>query len=150
LWGFVPDFHFTGRSDLALDAKGRLTVPAKHREVIAAQALGRLTITRNPDGWLMLFPQPEWEKFAAQVAALPLEAMAWRRMYFGHATPLEIDNGSRILISPELRACVGLERDVVLLGNGSHLELWDKQRHAEHEATLASVPKPPSVLGLVY
>ena len=55
-------------------------------------------------------------------------------MFLGNAMDVEIDASSRVLIAPELRAAAGLVREVMLLGMGSHLELWDTQRHAEHEA----------------
>ncbi len=133
-----------------MDAKGRLTIPARHREVIVEKAAGRITITRHPAGWLMLFPQPEWERFYTVVSNLPMEASAWRRMFLGHATDVEIDSSSRVLISPELRTAVGLERDVVLFGNGSHLELWDARRHAAHEAELLQQPVPEAVQRLIF
>jgi len=58
---------------------------------------------------------------------------------------LNIDASSRVLIAPELRASAGLVRDVMLLGMGSHFELWDAQRHAEHEAAVMASPMPDSL-----
>ena len=54
---------FQGASSLSLDAKGRLSVPTRHREVLSATASGQLTITKHPHGCLMMFPRTEWERF---------------------------------------------------------------------------------------
>jgi MraZ protein len=124
---------FQGASALALDAKGRLVVPARHREVLAAVAQGQLTLTKHPEGCLLVFPRPAWEGFRDKVAALPMQAAGWKRIFLGNAMDVEIDASSRVLVSPELRAAAGLTKDVLLLGMGSHFELWDAQRYAAHE-----------------
>jgi MraZ protein len=129
---------FQGASALALDAKGRLAVPARHRDVLAATAAGQLTITKHPEGCLLLFPRPEWEKFRDKVAALPMTAQGWKRIFLGYAMDVEIDAASRVLIAPELRAAASLGKDVILLGMGSHFELWDVAAHqAQEERTKA-------------
>lgn len=133
-WEFVAQFVFQGASALALDAKGRLVVPARHREVLAALAQGQLTLTKHPQGCLLVFPRPSWENFRDKVAALPMQASGWKRIFLGNAMDVEIDASSRVLVSPELRAAAGLAKDVLLLGMGSHFELWDAERYAAHEA----------------
>jgi MraZ protein len=130
----VAQFAFQGASALALDAKGRLVVPARHREVLAALAHGQLTLTKHPQGCLLVFPRPSWDVFRDKVAELPMQAAGWRRIFLGNAMDVEIDASSRVLVSPELRAAAGLSKDVLLLGMGSHLELWDAARYAAHEA----------------
>ncbi len=149
-WGFVSEFLFQGASALALDAKGRLTVPARHRELLAEKCAGRLTITRHPEGCLMVFPRPVWETFRAQVAALPMSASGWKRIFLGNAMDVEIDGASRVLISPELRAAAGLVRDTMLIGMGSHLELWDAARHAAHEAAVVEQPMPQALQDFTF
>ena len=64
----VANFVFQGASALALDAKGRLSVPARHRDVLMATAQGQLTITKHPEGCLMVFPRPAWESFRDKIA----------------------------------------------------------------------------------
>jgi MraZ protein len=140
LWDFVADIHFQGPAALTLDSKGRLAIPARHREVLDKASVKELTITRHPDGALMIFPRPAWEGFRQKIEALPVTAAAWRRIFLGNALDVEIDGSSRVLIAPELRAAAGLDREVMLLGMGSHLELWDRQRHAEHEAKTLAQP----------
>jgi MraZ protein len=138
----VADFHFQGTSALALDVKGRVTVPARHREPLTSLAGGLLTLTKHPEGCLMVFPRPVWEGFRAKVEALPMSANGWKRIFLGSAMDVEIDSGSRVLISPELREAARLERDVLLIGMGKHLELWDKQRHDAAEAAVLQQPMP--------
>lgn len=142
MWFFVVGFHFQGTSALALDAKGRFGVPARHREALRSDAGGQLTLTRHPDGCLMVFPRPVWEGFREQVAALPMAAAGWKRLFLGSAIDAELDGAARVLVSPELRAAAGLTRDVLLLGMGHHLELWAADRHAASEAALLQQPMP--------
>jgi MraZ protein len=133
---------FQGASALNLDAKGRMSVPAKHRDALQVQGEGRVTLTKHPDGCLMVFPRPEWEAFRARVAQLPMDAHWWRRIFLGNATELDLDSAGRILVSPELRSAAGIQREVILLGMGSHLELWDAATYAtkEQAAMMQGVP----------
>lgn len=141
---------FQGASALALDAKGRLTVPARHVKPLRDSAGGLLTITRHPEGFLMLFPRPQWESFRARVMTLPSEAQSWKRILLGNAMDVEIDGSSRVLISPELRAAAGLQRDVMLLGLGHYFELWDRQRQEAHDAEVASGPMPEAIKSFTF
>ena len=141
---------FQGPTALALDVKGRLTVPARHREVIAAMAQGLLTVTKHPEGCLMVFPRPTWESFRERVAALPLAASGWKRVFLGNAMDVEIDNASRVLISPELRTAAGLNRKVMLLGMGNYLELWDALTYAAHEAKVMQSEVPDAIKDLSF
>ena len=95
---------FQGASALTLDGKGRVAVPARHRDVLLATAAGQLTLTKHPQGCLMVFPRPAWEAFRDRVAALPMSASGWKRVFLGNAMDVEIDASSRVLVSPELRA----------------------------------------------
>jgi len=128
-----------------LDGKGRIAVPARHRELLSAMGVSQLTITKQPGGSLMMFPRPAWEAFRDKVAALPMEAAGWKRVFLGNAMDVDIDGSSRVLIAPELRAFAGLTRDVMLLGMGSHLELWDATAYAEHEAAVMQSEMPDSL-----
>ena len=125
---------FQGASSISLDAKGRLSVPTRHRDVLNAVAAGQLTMTKHPHGCVMIFPRPEWEKFRDRIAALPMSAQWWKRIFLGNAMDVELDATGRVLVSPELRAAANIERDTVLLGMGNHFELWDKATHDALEA----------------
>jgi MraZ protein len=125
---------FQGASALNLDAKGRMSIPAKHRDALTLLCEGRVTLTRHPHGCLLFFPRPTWESHREQIAAWPMSARAWQRIFLGNASDVEMDSAGRILIAPELRSAVGLQRDVMLLGMGSHFEIWDAALLAENEA----------------
>jgi MraZ protein len=125
---------FQGASSLTLDTKGRLSVPTRHREVLSATAGNQLTLTKHPHGCLMVFPRPEWENFRDRIAALPMSAQWWKRIFLGNAMDVEVDASGRVLISPELRAAAGIERETMLLGMGNHFELWDKAAYDAQEA----------------
>ena len=125
---------FQGASSISLDAKGRLSVPTRHRDVLSATAAGQLTITRHPHGCLMIFPRGEWEKFRERVSALPMTAQWWTRIFLGNAMDVDMDGTGRVLVSPELRAAAHISKDAVLLGMGTHFELWDKSTYDDLEA----------------
>ena len=133
---------FQGASSLSLDAKGRLSVPTRHRDVLLATASGQLTITKHPHGCLMVFPRPEWEKFRERIAQLPMSAQWWKRIFLGNAMDVELDGTGRVLVSPELRAAAGLVRETMLLGMGDHFELWDKAAYETKEAEAMQEPMP--------
>ncbi len=125
---------FQGSSALTLDAKGRINVPTRHRDAFLEQAKGCLTLTRHPDGCLLVYPRPVWEVKREQIAAFPMQARALQRLLLGNAQDVEIDGSGRILVAPELRAAAGMTRDVMLLGMGAHFELWDAASLARREA----------------
>jgi len=127
------DAVFQGASSLSLDAKGRLSVPTRHRDALGATA-GQLTITKHPHGCLMIFPRLEWDRFRERIAALPMQAQWWKRVFLGNAMDLEMDATGRVLVTPELRAAAGISKDAVLLGMGSYLELWDAATYQAQEA----------------
>lgn len=141
----MANIVFQGPAALTLDGKGRIAMPARHRELLAAMGVSQLTITKHPEGALMIFPRPAWENFRDRVAALPMEASGWKRVFLGNAMDVDIDASSRVLIAPELRASAGLVRDVMLLGMGSHFELWDAARYAEHEAKVMASDMPDAL-----
>lgn len=125
---------FQGASSISLDAKGRISIPARHRDALSLQCDGRVTLTRHPHGCLLFFPRPVWEIHREKIAAWPMSARAWQRIFLGSAFDVEMDASGRILISPELRQVAELKRDVMLLGMGSHFEIWDAARLAASEA----------------
>lgn len=125
---------FTGASALSLDAKGRLAVPTRHREALLAACDGKLIVTRNHDGGLMMFPQSTWNTFSAKLAHVPMHQQWIKRLYIGHAQPCEMDSAGRVLIAPELRAAAELGLEAVMLGMVDYFEIWDPARHAAKEA----------------
>ena len=130
----MANLVFQGPAALTLDGKGRLAVPARHLAVLREMNVSQLTITKHPDGPLMVFPRPAWEDFRDKISALPMDAVRWKRMFLGNAMDVEMDATGRILVSPELRKAAGISKDTVLLGMGNYFELWDAATYAAQEA----------------
>jgi MraZ protein len=141
---------FQGASALSLDAKGRMSVPSRYREALQGQAEGRVTLTKSPDGCLLLFPRPEWEVFRKRVSELPMEAAWWQRIFLGNAMDMELDTAGRVLVSPELRAAASLDRSVMLLGMGNRFELWDADTYAAKEAAAMAQGMPESLKNFTF
>lgn len=140
---------FRGGPVLLLDGKGRITVPARHRDVLVSICGGQLIIAKNPDGCLSLFPLPVWLDFEARILEQPTEHDAWRRLYVGSATEVEIDSGSRVLIPPELRKWACLDKEVKFMGVGSNFELWDSARYDAREVAAIAAGRPEPIRSLV-
>jgi MraZ protein len=141
---------FQGASQLTLDGKGRVSMPTRHRDSLAASCEGRLTLTRHPDGCVLVYPRPTWEVRRQQIAELPYSARALQRLLLGSAVDVELDSAGRILVSAELRDAVGLDRDVMLLGMGAHFELWDVVRLGEHERVSLANGLPDSAADFTF
>ena len=135
-WVFVSAFAFKGGPVLTLDGKGRITVPARWRDVLVSAVQGQMMVSKSHVRCLSLFPRPVWDQFETRLNALPASADGLRRLYIGSATEAAIDGASRLLLPPELRAWAGLEREVVFMGLGNRFELWDKSRYDAHEAAV--------------
>ena len=140
---------FRGGPVLTLDAKGRITVPARWRDLLVAHAQGQLVVAKSPAGCLSVFPLHKWEAFEANLLDLTTEDEAWRRFFIGSATEVEIDSASRVLIPPELRTWAGLEKDVKFMGVGPHFELWDMARYEAREAEALAQGRPEALRNLV-
>ncbi len=141
---------FQGTSALSLDGKGRISVPARHRDALAELCANQLTLTRHPAGCLLVFPRPAWEGFRDRLLGLPMQADGWRRLFLGSAVDVGIDSAARLLVPPELRQSGGLDKDVLLLGMGQRLELWDTARYAAHEAQVLASPMPAAIQDFVF
>jgi transcriptional regulator MraZ len=143
---------FRGVSELVLDAKGRLAIPARHREQLAGDE-GRVIVTADHGGCLLVYPYADWQPIEAQLMGLPSfddKIRALQRLIVGHADEVEIDAAGRILVPPALRRYAGLDRRVVLVGQGRKLELWDEAKWQAQIAQTISFPDglPPGLEGL--
>ncbi len=134
---------------LTLDGKGRITVPARWLTDLMTTVQGQLVVAKNPDGCLSLYPLPVWLNLEQHLLSLPSADDAWRRIFIGSATDVEIDSGSRVLIPPELRAWAGLEKEVKFMGVGPNFELWDMARYEVHEKAAIEVGRPEFLRTLV-
>ena len=92
-------------------------------------------LTRGLDGCLYIYPMDEWEAFEEKLRALPLtnkDARAFSRFFVAGATTCELDKQGRILVPQTLREFAGLEKDVILAGNLSRVEVWSKEKWSEN------------------
>ncbi len=144
----MSDWVFRGTSALALDAKGRINVPVRHRDPLLKVCNGQLTLTRHPEGYLLIYPRPTWDTVEAELIGLKTVSEGWRRIFLGSAVDVEIDSASRVLVPPELRTAAGLDKEVLLIGTGRRLELWDRARHDAVEARVIAAGMTEEVLGL--
>lgn len=146
----VFEFVFQGESALTLDGKGRVTVPARFRDALAALCAGQMTLTKHPTRCLMLFPRPAWVEFRGKLMQLPMDSEGWRRIYLGSAMDVDIDAGSRVLLSPELRQWAGLDKELMLVGMGNRMEIWDRKRYDAQEDVTLSQPMPDGLRSMVF
>ena len=130
---------FGGVSSLNIDSKGRLAIPAKHREVLSTFSQNRLVITVEPTGCLLIYPEAEWLPVRDKLNALSGVQMPIRRLIVGHAEEMELDNAGRILIPPRLRTLAQLNKEVALVGMGNKFELWDEGRWSEQVVSTMAV-----------
>jgi MraZ protein len=121
---------FLGVTNLNLDAKGRLQVPAKHRERLRDISGSSLVVTINPtDRCLWLYPQAEWQDVEHKVARLPTlkgNNVKLQRLLLGNAQEVDMDSQGRILLSSDLRDYAGLEKRVSMVGQGRKFEIWSE------------------------
>ena len=150
-WGINPLFHglygeivvFRGVQHINLDAKGRLSVPARQRESLLDISAGSVVVTIDTQSsCLVLYPLREWERIERDVQNLPTLNPAVRRfqrLVLGYASDLDLDGNGRILLPGALREYAHLEKRVVLVGQGNKLELWSESLwEAECETALAA------------
>jgi len=132
---------FQGAAALSLDVKGRIAIPARHREALVSAADGRLILTAHLHRCLLLYPENAWKPIRDKVLAASsfnLQSATIKRLLIGHAREEEMDAAGRLLIAPELRQFARLEKQIWLVGQGSHFEIWsDAGWQQQQEAVLA-------------
>ena len=122
-----------GEYEHSLDDKGRVIMPVKLRTDIGE----RFIITKGLDGCLFVFSQTEWSNFEAKLKELPLTNKSARdfvRFFLSGATECEIDKQGRFLIVSNLRAYAEIKKEVVIIGVGTRLEIWDRERWNEYNS----------------
>ena len=144
---------FRGIAQLNLDSKGRLAVPARHRDALIERCGGHLVITADADHCLLIYPLPDWELIQQRLEGLSnLDARVrdLQRRLIGFAVDVDMDAAGRVLISPALRQYAQLDKNVVLVGQGKKFELWNKDswdQFIETAGRLGSGGLPPELEG---
>ena len=124
---------FRGRFEHTIDPKGRVSIPAKFRELLSEKYDDRIIIT-NFDRCLVAYPYEEWRSVEDRISSLSMvkkEVKAFQRFFISGATECPIDKLGRVLIPPTLRDYARLEKDVVFAGMGKMFELWSRERWTE-------------------
>ena len=128
---------FMGEYNHTIDAKGRLIVPAKFREILGDNFI----VTKGLDGCLFVYPNDEWTRFEEKLKSLPLtnkNARQFTRFFLAGAAACEVDKQGRILLPQVLREFASLEKDVVLVGVASRIEIWSRNRNIRQGNSLAA------------
>ena len=138
-----------GEYEHSLDAKGRLIMPAKFREDIGEKFI----ITKGLDGCLFAFSLEEWKNFEQKLRSLPIsnkDARAFSRFFFAGAIDCEIDKQGRFLISSNLREFAGLEKEVVIVGMDSRIEIWSKEKwqNTDEDISADEIAEKMEMLGI--
>lgn len=118
---------FIGEYKHSIDDKGRLAIPKKFRADLETGAV----VTRGLDASLFLFPKEEWDKLAQKLASLPLgqsNSRAFARLMLAGAMDVELDKQGRVVLPEYLRSYAGLDKNVVIAGLFTRLELWDEEK----------------------
>jgi MraZ protein len=129
---------FRGTFDHTLDAKNRLTIPAKFRSMLA----NGVVLSKQPDGqpclgiWRPEDHDDHTKDTLSALAPSSPRAASLRRFFFASSHDTELDGAGRVMIPPFLIEHAGLKRDVVILGLGEYLEVWDRDRWSEYDEAL--------------
>lgn len=140
---FMSEYNHT------IDTKGRLIIPSKFREVLGNE----FVVSRGMDGCLFIYANDDWKAFEKQMESLPMmnkQTRQFTRFFMAGAAQVEVDKQGRILIPASLREFAKLDKDVVLVGVGNRIEIWNKDAYeAENEnLDMDSVVAAMNELGL--
>ncbi|HAD10291.1 MAG TPA: cell division/cell wall cluster transcriptional repressor MraZ [Porticoccaceae bacterium] len=147
---------FRGSSEINVDAKGRMAMPARYRELLEEHCDGKVVITVGADlnmgvgdKYLFIYPRPRWQEVETEVldlASFDSFAQRLRQFFVGHARDVELDGSGRILIPPELRDYALLEKKVTLVGQIDRFELWDTGAWNRKREEWLTTPVDPSAI----
>src|SRR5262245_9681347 len=129
---------FRGRYEHTIDAKGRTSLPARYRDVLATAGERRIILTSSLDPCLVAYAVAEWTAFEERMAKLPQFDRAvqkLKRIYVSGAVECDVDDSGRILVPPTLRDYAGLKKEVLWAGSGKYAELWDLEIWRKHFET---------------
>lgn len=138
-----------GEYEHTIDAKGRLSMPAKLRRDMGEAFI----VTKGLDGCLFAFSSDEWMNFETKLKALPLSdknARNFVRFFLAGATECELDKQGRFLIPSNLREAASLEKEAVIIGVGTRLEIWNKETWAskDEEISADEIAENMTMLGI--
>ncbi len=120
---------FLGSHSITMDAKGRVAIPTRVRDLLSGHCNNHIVLTASTeDKCLILYPKPEWDEIAPKIESLPSRKSKFVRrtklLMLGYANEMEVDANGRILIPPTLRDYAGLDKKLIIVGQGKKLEIW--------------------------
>ena len=120
-----------GKTNITLDTKGRIAIPARYREQLVDVCDGKLVVALNPiDGCLNIYPHGEWQKCMRKMDQVQNKSHDFRelqRVIYAYANEVDMDGSGRVLVPQELREQVGLQKNAVLVGHNDKFELWGEE-----------------------
>lgn len=148
---------FRGISNLNIDSKGRIAIPTKYRDEIKTDYNSEMMLTVDfGEKCLTLYPMDKWLDTEQALMALPNLSDAVRemkRLILGHATDVDMDAQGRIMLAAPLREYVGMDKKLIMIGQGDKFELWDEEiwnieRENMRKAAPVNIKNDPSLQGL--
>lgn len=117
---------FLGEYQHSLDPKARVTIPARFREELGC----KFVATKGLDNCIFIYPMDEWKVLEGKLRTLPFtrsDVRSFVRFFFAGACEMEMDKQGRILLPVNLRDYAGIEKDLVIIGVGSRIEIWSSE-----------------------
>jgi MraZ protein len=131
---------FFGQFEHSIDDKGRLTIPARFRDIVGETVY----ITQGFDNNLMALPSEAYEQLSKEIMSTSVtdpNARDLKRQFFANTSQSEIDKAGRILIPSYLRDLAGIINEAVVVGNGTFFEIWARERWIEKNTSLQDPEK---------
>lgn len=126
--------YFSGEYECKIDAKGRMVLPAKVKARLPEQDAGEIVVKRGFEKCLTIYPMMEWKKIFSKVAGLnefSAEYRNFQRNFFRGSTEVELDNAGRFLISKSLLKYAEIDKEVIVVGLGNRVEIWNPDLYDE-------------------
>ncbi len=118
-----------GQFEYNLDAKGRVFIPSKLKDSLGES----FVLAKSMDPCIAIYSKEMWENYVSKLSALPeMKARGIRRFVFSTAIEASVDSQGRVLITQPLREYAKLEKEVTIIGNGDHAEIWNAARYEEY------------------
>ena len=137
---------FQGVVGINLDAKGRVAIPTKYRDELSSRLDNKLVLTSHPHRCLLLYPSEAWSPIRAKImtfSSFDPKLSLWKRLLVGFAEEIELDTAGRMLVPASQRQFAGLEKRIMLVGQGSHFELWSESSWEQQISQFDDGPTNP-------
>ena len=128
--------YFSGEYDCKVDAKGRMVLPSKIKAKLPESHNKEVGVTMGLDPCLVVYAMPEWNKKVARVSSLNENdgdsVRLFQRNFFRRSQELDLDNNGRLLLPKSMVRYAGIEKEVIIVGVGNKIEIWNPERYDEY------------------